>query len=65
MEWCNQTSSVKYLFKYVNKGPDRVAVVVEPLNKTQTTQNEQTSTREASNSNEKAKNEIKDFFDCR
>lgn len=65
VEWCNQTSSIEYLFKYVNKGPDRVAVVVEPLNKTQTTQNEQTSTREASNSNEKAKNEIKDFFYCR
>ena len=28
MEYYNKSNSIKYLFKYVNKGPDRVTVVI-------------------------------------
>lgn len=31
VEWCNKTNLVKYLFKYITKGPDRANVVVHPL----------------------------------
>jgi hypothetical protein len=30
VEWCNKTNLVKYLFKYITKGPDRANVVVRP-----------------------------------
>ncbi|KAM0910887.1 hypothetical protein ACQ4PT_013858 [Festuca glaucescens] len=31
VEWCNKTNLVKYLFKYITKGPDRANVAVHPL----------------------------------
>ncbi|KAF1862022.1 hypothetical protein Lal_00026539 [Lupinus albus] len=30
MEWCNQRNSMKYLFKYIRKGYDRVATAIVP-----------------------------------
>ncbi|XP_056855468.1 uncharacterized protein LOC108807616 [Raphanus sativus] len=51
VEWCNQTGSIKYLFKYINKGADRCTVSVEPSEKGAT--------------GVEKKNEIKNFFNCR
>ena len=54
VEWCNQTGSIKYLFKYINKGPDRVsAQLYEP------------AATEDGQENAKPVDEIKAFYDCR
>ncbi|XP_020082238.1 uncharacterized protein LOC109705866, partial [Ananas comosus] len=29
IEWCSKTRLIKYLFKYINKGPDRTRAVIE------------------------------------
>nr|XP_043639178.1 uncharacterized protein LOC122610249 [Erigeron canadensis] len=54
LEWCNQLGSIKYLFKYVNKGPDRItAAVCRPKTDADTEEHN------------KNKDEIAKFYDCR
>ncbi|CAH1430129.1 unnamed protein product [Lactuca virosa] len=51
VEWCNQASSIKYLFKYINKGLDRATLVVIQSNNEGGTDD--------------SVNEIKEYYDCR
>ncbi|XP_058727025.1 uncharacterized protein LOC131598443 [Vicia villosa] len=52
MEWCNQSTSIKYLFKYINKGSDRISPVIVPSDST-------------NRRGDKNIDEIKQYLDCR
>ena len=56
VEICNQTKVVKYLFKYINKGPNRVRVVLQSIQEPGGTNADQTT---------QAIDEIKQYLDCR
>ncbi|KAL8142758.1 hypothetical protein V2J09_015790 [Rumex salicifolius] len=51
VEWCNRSASIKYLFKYINKGHDRVTVAI--------------SNSYANIQNDSDVDEIKDYYNCR
>ncbi|XP_022040344.1 uncharacterized protein LOC110942890 [Helianthus annuus] len=50
VERCNQAASIKYLFKYINKGPDRATIAV---------------VQSDNQSEEQVQDEIKEYYDCR
>ncbi|KAK9053689.1 hypothetical protein SSX86_024763 [Deinandra increscens subsp. villosa] len=51
VEWCNQGNAIKYLFKYINKGPDRTTLKLQPY--------------DSNNQPLKSIDEIKLYYDCR
>ena len=55
VEVCNRSRAIKYLFKYINKGPDRVRVLL---------QEPRVSTNQH-NTNEEQIDEVKRYLDCR
>ena len=56
VEWCNRSKAIKYLFKYINKGTDRVTAVLEE-NVLYNSNDGMESILE--------KDEIKTYLDCR
>ncbi|XP_076893885.1 uncharacterized protein LOC143546014 [Bidens hawaiensis] len=50
VEWCNQSGSIKYLFRYINNGPDRATISVGKDN---------------NHDEQEDVDEIKEYYDCR
>ncbi|XP_013713624.2 uncharacterized protein LOC106417353 [Brassica napus] len=63
VEWCNRTSAVKYLFKYITKGVDRASAVIEK-GYTATT-SDAVASSEPKDKVIKQRNEIQEFIDAR
>ena len=53
VEWCNRSRAIKYLFKYLNKGPDRATIVIQD-----------NVTSESGKERIVAVDEIKNYVDC-
>lgn len=56
VEWCNRSKAIKYLFKYLNKGPDRATTMI---------QQNGTSSHQTGHAKNIELDEIRQFLDCR
>nr|VDD46531.1 unnamed protein product [Brassica oleracea] len=63
VEWCNRTSAVKYLFKYITKGVDRATAVIEKGNTASTS--DATASGGSKERVIKHRNEIQEYIDAR
>ncbi|CAF2107137.1 BnaC08g47210D [Brassica napus] len=63
VEWCNRTSAVKYLFKYITKGVDRATAVIEKGNTTTTS--DATGSGGSKEKVVRQRNEIQDYIEAR
>lgn len=60
IEWCNQGLLIKYMFKYVNKGPDRATIAIERVDDAVTN-----DTETAESISKKNIDEVEDYVACR
>jgi hypothetical protein len=56
VEWCNKSVFIKYLFKYVTKGPDCSKIYLERIRNGQDAPHDDET---------QTKNEVKEYLDCR
>ncbi|CAN6972622.1 unnamed protein product [Brassica rapa subsp. trilocularis] len=63
VEWCNRTSAVKYLFKYITKGVDRATAVIENGNTAATS--DATGSGGSKEKVVRQRNEIQDYIEAR
>ncbi|KAJ0254528.1 Helitron helicase-like domain-containing protein, partial [Hirschfeldia incana] len=63
VEWCNRTSAVKYLFKYITKGVDRASAVIEEGYTAPAS--DSLGSTEPKQKTIKRRNEIQDFVEAR
>ncbi|CAF1801401.1 unnamed protein product [Brassica napus] len=63
VEWCNRTSAVKYLFKYITKGVDRETTVIENGNTSATS--DATGSGGSKEKVVRQRNEIQDYIEAR
>ncbi|XP_024004792.1 uncharacterized protein LOC112081952 [Eutrema salsugineum] len=61
VEWCTKARSIKYLFKYIHKGPDRVLATIENNAK----DIGEFANEDGDDASEVTKDEIREYFECR